>query len=178
LFGSTPATAFTVVDNNQLTTKVPPGPDGTVDVRIVTPGGESALAVGDHFAYLKPGLNKKGKPRIKHKGSKLLVFPGISETCPPGGSDCTGVTTATVGAKVKLKVVGAKKKKPHKAGKSSVTVKAGKKARLKFVLRGKVAKALARLGHLKLRVTVIARAGGGAPAKVVKTIKLKAPTKH
>lgn len=49
LFGSTPAT-FTVNANGQVVAKAPAG-SGTVDVRVVTPGGESAGVVADHFAY-------------------------------------------------------------------------------------------------------------------------------
>ncbi len=49
LFGSTPAT-FTVNANGQVVAKAPTG-SGTVDVRVFTPGGESAVVAADRFAY-------------------------------------------------------------------------------------------------------------------------------
>jgi hypothetical protein len=49
LFGSTPAT-FTVNANGQVVAKAPAG-SGTIDVRVLTPGGESAAVAADHYAY-------------------------------------------------------------------------------------------------------------------------------
>jgi hypothetical protein len=51
LFGSTPATTFTINTLGQVIATAPAGPTGTVDVRVVSPGGESPAVAADHFAY-------------------------------------------------------------------------------------------------------------------------------
>ncbi len=53
LFGSTAATSFTVNSNTSITAVSPPGSDSTgwVDIRVITPAGESAVNGNDQFVY-------------------------------------------------------------------------------------------------------------------------------
>jgi hypothetical protein len=51
LFGTTPATSFTVSSATALTAVVPAGAVGTVDVTVVTYGGISAAVAADHYTY-------------------------------------------------------------------------------------------------------------------------------
>ena len=51
-FGATAATTYTVVSATSITAISPPGAVGTVDVRVTTPGGVSALTAADQFTYL------------------------------------------------------------------------------------------------------------------------------
>ncbi len=54
LFGSTPATAFTVGSDSSITATAPAGSAGTVDVIVTTAGGSSPPVTGDHFTYTAP----------------------------------------------------------------------------------------------------------------------------
>jgi hypothetical protein len=49
-FGSKPAT-FTVDSPNQITATAPAVPAGTVDVRVIGPGGTSAINAGDNYTF-------------------------------------------------------------------------------------------------------------------------------
>ncbi len=50
-FGATNATKYTVNSATQITATAPAGPAGTVDVRVTTVGGTSAIAAGDRYTY-------------------------------------------------------------------------------------------------------------------------------
>ncbi len=52
-FGSTPATAFTVVNSTTITATSPAESVGTVDVTVTTPGGTSATSAFDQYTYAK-----------------------------------------------------------------------------------------------------------------------------
>ncbi len=52
LFGSTPATFWTITSDNTITATVPPQASGTVTVSVVTPYGTSAAAQAARFTYL------------------------------------------------------------------------------------------------------------------------------
>ncbi|NMO52413.1 phospholipase [Actinoplanes sp. TBRC 11911] len=52
-FGSTQA-HFIVNNDTKITAPVPPGPAGTVDVRVTTTGGTSATSTADQFTYVTP----------------------------------------------------------------------------------------------------------------------------
>ncbi|MFM7251599.1 MAG: IPT/TIG domain-containing protein, partial [Ilumatobacteraceae bacterium] len=54
LFGTTPATSFSVNANGTITAVTPPLPVGTVDVTVVTPGGTSAVSDSTTFSYFVP----------------------------------------------------------------------------------------------------------------------------
>jgi hypothetical protein len=49
-FGSTNATGFTVGSDTSITATSPAG-SGTVDVRVTTAAGTSAVVAGDQFTY-------------------------------------------------------------------------------------------------------------------------------
>lgn len=50
-FGTTPAAGFTVTSATSITAVSPPGGAGTVDVRVTTPAGVTAVVSGDRFTY-------------------------------------------------------------------------------------------------------------------------------
>jgi DNA-binding beta-propeller fold protein YncE len=52
MFGATPVSKFNVVSAVTITTTVPLGAPGTVDVTVTTPGGTSAASTKDQFTYL------------------------------------------------------------------------------------------------------------------------------
>jgi len=55
LFGSVPAQSFTVVDDTTIVAITPAGSAGApVNVRVVSPGGTSAVGSGDAFTYVAP----------------------------------------------------------------------------------------------------------------------------
>jgi hypothetical protein len=51
-FGGASATSFSVIGPTQITATVPPLPAGTVDVRVITPGGTSANTAADNYTYV------------------------------------------------------------------------------------------------------------------------------
>jgi probable HAF family extracellular repeat protein len=50
-FGDSPSLNFTVVNDNTLAALIPAHPAGTVDVRVITAAGESAISSTDQFTY-------------------------------------------------------------------------------------------------------------------------------
>jgi IPT/TIG domain len=54
LFGSTPATSFTIVSDGEITAVAPAGLSGTVDVTVVDRAGRSATTAADRVNYLAP----------------------------------------------------------------------------------------------------------------------------
>jgi hypothetical protein len=58
-FGSKPAT-FTVDSPNQITATAPAVPAGTVDVRVIGPGGTSAINDGDKYTFTAAGSGAPG----------------------------------------------------------------------------------------------------------------------
>ena len=53
-FGSTAASAMTVVSDHEITATSPAGVAGSVDVTVTTPSGTSATSPGDQFTYGVP----------------------------------------------------------------------------------------------------------------------------
>jgi large repetitive protein len=53
LFGTVPATSFTVVSSTKITAVSPAGASGSVDVFVTTPSGTSAATSADQFTYTK-----------------------------------------------------------------------------------------------------------------------------
>ena len=51
LFGTVPASSYKLTSDTQITA-VSPGGSGTVDVRVITPGGTSVISNVDHFTYV------------------------------------------------------------------------------------------------------------------------------
>ena len=50
-FGATPAAAFTVNSETQITAFTPAAAAGTVDVRVTTPAGQSLVGAADRFTF-------------------------------------------------------------------------------------------------------------------------------
>ena len=51
LFGTVPATSFTVNDDGSITAVVPAGAVGIVDVTVTTTGGTSPISAADQYVY-------------------------------------------------------------------------------------------------------------------------------
>ena len=92
LFGSAPATSFTVNGNGTISAIAPAATSGTVDVTISTPGGTSATSSADQFRY-------QTVPTVP-------IVSGISPTTGPTtggtpvtitGSNFTGTTSVLFG---------------------------------------------------------------------------------
>jgi Tol biopolymer transport system component len=117
-----------------------------------------------------PGSSTGGTVSIKRSGSTFVVNTGISVSCPAGGPTCTASLVATSNVPSSLA-----KAKRLTIGKAKFTIAAGKKIKLTFKLKSKAARALRKLGRLKAKVVVTARAGTGSPVTIRKTIKVKRP---
>ncbi len=108
LFGSTPATAITPVSPTEITATVPAG-TGTVDVRVVTPAGESAASSADHFSYPLPLLtvaNTVSTVQATLDNQKLTLTTPAARVCqaPSAKLSVAFKTTAIKGSsKAKLK---------------------------------------------------------------------------
>jgi hypothetical protein len=77
VFGATPATGFTVNSATQVTATAPAGAVGTVDVRVTTVGGTSAISGADQFTY--------------------VAGPTVSGISPTSGSTSGGTTVVVTG---------------------------------------------------------------------------------
>ncbi|WP_247538647.1 IPT/TIG domain-containing protein [Ralstonia pseudosolanacearum] len=77
-FGTTPATGYSVDSDTQITATSPAG-TGTVDVRVTTPSGTSAVVAGDQFGYQVPGA------------------PAVTGINPSGGSAAGGDAVTITG---------------------------------------------------------------------------------
>jgi hypothetical protein len=120
LFGTAPA-SFSVPDQGNITTTAPSGPSGTVDVRVVTPGGTSAAGAADRFTLLSPAPAATPPPPppppapapapnapnnaftyphvVVHSDGSLTLtfnFPGAGQLSILGTHTQHGATTATV----------------------------------------------------------------------------------
>ncbi|MCA1683595.1 MAG: right-handed parallel beta-helix repeat-containing protein [Actinobacteria bacterium] len=58
LFGTTPATSFTVVGPGQVEAVAPPHPAGQVDITVVTPSGTTAVSAASKFFYSSPACGR------------------------------------------------------------------------------------------------------------------------
>ena len=61
VFGANPAASFTVVNSTTINATSPAGAIATVDVRVTTPIGTSAIVVADQFTYGAGGCVADGK---------------------------------------------------------------------------------------------------------------------
>jgi hypothetical protein len=76
-FGGTAATSFTVVSPTQITATAPAGSAGTVDVRVTTPYGQSAVVTADQFTY--------------------VAAPTVTAVSPTSGSTAGGTSVTITG---------------------------------------------------------------------------------
>jgi hypothetical protein len=89
-FGSTPATSFTVNSATSITAVSPAESAGTVDIRVVTPGGTSPTSSADQFTYAVPLPAVTGvSPTVG------ITAGGTSVTIT--GSNFTGATAVNFG---------------------------------------------------------------------------------
>ena len=63
-FGATPAAAFTVNSDTQITAFTPAAAAGTVDVRVTTPAGQSLVGAADRFTFATPAPTALAIPSI------------------------------------------------------------------------------------------------------------------
>jgi hypothetical protein len=97
LFGSLPASSFTVDSAGQITAIAPAGPAGTVDVRVEGPGGTSAISPGDRYTFVTPPPPSDRTPPVL---SSLALAPSSFVAYNAGES----VASATVGTRVTYQV--------------------------------------------------------------------------
>jgi len=57
-FGANNATSFTINSATQITATSPAGTVGTVDIRVTTPAGTSAISANDQFTYTSPVVRR------------------------------------------------------------------------------------------------------------------------
>jgi hypothetical protein len=81
LFGSVPASTFTVNSDTSISAVAPLGAPGTVDVTVTTAGGTSATSSADHFTYTA--------------AAGLPTVTGISPTSGPTGGGTALTVTGT-----------------------------------------------------------------------------------
>jgi hypothetical protein len=119
-FGAVPATSYVVNNANQITAVAPPGV-GTVNVRVTTLGGQSAIAAGNQFTYsaavgpsisnLNPNTGPAGTSVVitgtNFTGATAVSFGGVPATSftvnsatqitavAPAGSGTANVTVTT-----------------------------------------------------------------------------------
>jgi hypothetical protein len=76
MFGPTKALGFSVSSATKITAVAPPGTTGTVDVRVTTPGGTSAIWALDHFRYGAPTISKVSPNAGSPAGGTSVVVTG------------------------------------------------------------------------------------------------------
>lgn len=164
LFGSVPATSFTLLNDGALNA-VAPVNVSTQDIRVITPLGESPVVSADQFTFptFRPTV---GRAHAKLKQDKLNT--GVIVVCPLGGVSCTGSYKATAYVKHhKTKLA---------TGKISLSA-AGDKT-IKFDLLQKALKQLKRAGKLKITLQIVIADGSETPITANRTITLHYKTKH
>ena len=92
LFGSVPASSFTVVNSTTVTAVAPPQAAGTVDCTITTNAGTSATSSADHFVYTNAST-----PSITSVTANSGSAAGGS-TVAIAGSGFTGATAVNFGS--------------------------------------------------------------------------------
>jgi hypothetical protein len=114
LFGGRRGTNLHVASSTTLTVTAPPASAGTVDVRVITPYGTSAVVAGDHFAYLNPptvsGVSPGSGPAaggttVTITGSQLRYTSAVSFGDVPA-TDVTVVSDSTVTVRAPAHVSG------------------------------------------------------------------------
>jgi hypothetical protein len=113
LFGTTPATSYSVISATQITAVSPAG-DGTVDVTVTTSGGTSPQAASDQFAYESSpavtGITPSSGPTVggtsvvidgsEFIGASAVLFGGIPATGVVVDSDTEITVTSPAGVGV------------------------------------------------------------------------------
>jgi hypothetical protein len=95
MFGTTPGTDLHVTDDNTLTITSPARTAGTVDIRVTTPGGTSAIVAGDKFIYAPaPKVTSISPSNGPVVGGTAVIITGT------GFTSASTVTFGTVAASV------------------------------------------------------------------------------
>jgi large repetitive protein len=94
MFGSTPATSYTVNSDTSITATVPAGNAGKVDVTVATAGGTSAVNSGDQYSYVAPPPTVTNiNPNSGPAGTSVTVtgtnFTGATEVDFGSGNKAT-----------------------------------------------------------------------------------------
>jgi 6-phosphogluconolactonase (cycloisomerase 2 family) len=124
----------------------------------------------------KPSVSASGSPSTKAQGANVLVYPGITVSCPAGGSPCTAAESATVSvaasaARAKLKKV--------VIGRVRFTIPPGKATKLTFKLNHEGVLLLHKLKRLRVSIIVTSWVAHHTAITTTKTITIKAPApKH
>jgi hypothetical protein len=107
-FGTTGALGFSVSSATKITAVAPPGTTGTVDVRVTTPGGTSAISASDHFKYGAPTVSKVSPDTGTQAGGTSVILTGSGFALTSNGTlfsfgpalassvHCSSSTTCTV----------------------------------------------------------------------------------
>jgi RHS repeat-associated protein len=75
---------------NSLTVEAPPGSAGTVDVRVTTPAGQTAVSAADQYSYVAP-------PPTAYSGAQLTLSPGTAGPDTPHTSQTLKATLTDSG---------------------------------------------------------------------------------
>jgi Bacterial Ig-like domain (group 3)/IPT/TIG domain/Putative Ig domain len=121
--GGTAATNVTVISDTTITATTPAGSAGTVDVRVTTAGGTSAVTANDHFTYIAPptvsSVSPSGAPTA---GGTTVTITGTNLTGATSVSfGATSATGFTVNGATSITATAP----AHAAGQVDVTVTAG-----------------------------------------------------
>lgn len=125
-----------------------------------------------NLAPAKPGIQRKGKVKVKAVRKTFLVKPGFAVLCPTGGSACTGMIQART-SKLTLKGVNTSAARKVLIGKANFTVAPGKTKMLSLKLNRKGATMLRSTRRLGAVFEVRAAVGTGPQAIVKTVLKLK-----
>jgi hypothetical protein len=114
-----------------------------------------------------------GKAKAQAKGKSIMVRTGITAACPAGAAaPCSGTGSLDrAGGSKRAHFASASKR----LGRTSFSVPAGRTRKVKVKLRRKAAKALRRVGALRINISVTAMASGGNPATATRTVRIRAP---
>ncbi|HEY4947424.1 MAG TPA: IPT/TIG domain-containing protein, partial [Acidimicrobiales bacterium] len=96
-FGANLATPFTVVSDTEITVTSPMGTTGTIDVRVTTPSGESAVTPADQFTYTSvpaPTVSSISPTSGPLFGGTAVTITGMNLT---GATEVTFGTTRALG---------------------------------------------------------------------------------
>jgi hypothetical protein len=106
-----------------------------------------------------PTVNTARPATTKPQGPNVLIDPGITESCPAGGSRCSVSETATIGSHAEVTVA-----------KARFVIRAGKSKELVFKLNRHGLRLLR--NDRQLRITVVVVSG---PVTTTKTFSIRLP---
>jgi hypothetical protein len=160
MFGDKAAGSYTVVNDGTITAKAPAQNGGSVDIRVISPLGASAVVGADRFTFTS-FTAVVSKPHAKLSGKKVKT--GITIACPGGGLGCSASYRATAFVKHhKTKLDGSK-----------VNLSSGRHKTLSFRLSNKAFRALKTAGKLKITVQITITVGDGQPVTVNRSFTIK-----